>query len=150
LSASRITRRVFVTAISGGTPILDLTATDFQIVESGTTREVTGEAPGNEPMRVVLLVDSSTAVGPMLTRSPPPRHLKTEAGRFSSDGGGNSLIETPLESDRRFLGQAAWPVIVIVPTDDGDAPSGGEIKQPVQKGSTGRGNVTLMLWRRPL
>ena len=67
LSAQRITRRVFVTAMSGGTPVLDLTAADFQIVENGTKREVTRAALGNEPMRVVLLVDSSTAVGQMLT-----------------------------------------------------------------------------------
>ena len=162
LSAQRITRRVFVTAISGGAPVLDLTAADFQIVENGAKREVTRAALGKEPMRIVLLVDSSTAVGQMLTHfraalttffdTLPPEHevalistggqiriraqptidrskLKTEAGRFSSDGGGNSLIETLLESDRRFLRQAAWPVIVIVTTDNGDARSAPRIEE---------------------
>jgi hypothetical protein len=162
LSAQRITRRVFVTAISGGAPVLDLTAADFQVVENGTTREVTRAALGKEPMRIVLLVDSSTAVAQMLTQiraaltaffdTLPPEHevvfistggqirvraqpttdrskLKTEAGRFSSDGGGNSLIETLLESDRRFLRQAAWPVIVIVTTDNGDARTAPRIEE---------------------
>jgi hypothetical protein len=162
LSAQKITRRVFVTAVSGGAPVLDLTAADFQVVENGAKREVTRAALGKEPMRIALLVDSSTAVAQMLNHirpalttffdTLPPEHevafistggqiriraqpttdrakLQTEAGRFSSDGGGNSLIETLLESDRRFLRQAAWPVIVIVTTDNGDARSAPRIEE---------------------
>ena len=155
VAAQRITRRVFVTASAGGTPVLDLTAADFQVVENGATREVTRAAPGKEPMRIALLVDSSTAVGQMLNHiraalttffdTLPPEHeialittggqiriraqpttdrarLKTEAGRFASDGGGNSLMDTLLESDRRFLRPVAqWPVFVIVTTDNGDS-----------------------------
>ena len=47
--------------------------------------------------------------------------LKTAAGLFASDGGENSLIETMLEVDRRFLNGAPgqWPVLVIVTTDQG-------------------------------
>src|SRR5688572_4080181 len=71
VSAQKMTRRVFVTASAGGTPVLDLTAADFQVVESGTKREVTRAALGKEPMRIVLLVDSSTAVAQMLNQFRP-------------------------------------------------------------------------------
>jgi hypothetical protein len=48
--------------------------------------------------------------------------LKTAVGLFASDGGPNSLIETMIEVDRRFLnGPGQWPVLVIVTTDDGTA-----------------------------
>jgi hypothetical protein len=49
------------------------------------------------------------------------RHkLKTAVGLFASDGGGNSVIETMIEVDRRFLnGPGQWPMLVIVTTDDG-------------------------------
>lgn len=68
LSAQRtVTRSVFVEAVdSGGKPVLNLTAEDFHITENGATRAVTRAALGSAPMRIVLLVDSSTAVGPML------------------------------------------------------------------------------------
>ena len=47
--------------------------------------------------------------------------LKTAVGLFASDGGANSLIETLIEVDRRFLNAAPgqWPVFVIVTTDNG-------------------------------
>jgi hypothetical protein len=156
LSAQRITRRIFVNAVSGaGSPVLDLTAADFDVLENDAKREVTRAALGNAPMRIVLLVDSSTTMGPMINSfraalnafldALPPEHeitfistggqiriraqttidrakLKMEAGRFSSDGGANSFIDTLLESDRRFLkpAPAQWPVFVILNTDSGE------------------------------
>jgi hypothetical protein len=66
LGAQRLTRRVFVRATAGGAPQLDLTAADFSLVENGAKREVTRAAVGKAPMRIVLLVDSSTAVAQML------------------------------------------------------------------------------------
>jgi hypothetical protein len=66
VSAQRITRRIFVIARAGASPVLDLTAADFQIVENGTKREVTRAALGKAPMRIVLLVDSSSAISQML------------------------------------------------------------------------------------
>jgi hypothetical protein len=46
--------------------------------------------------------------------------LQKAIGLFASDGGGNSLIETMIEVDQRFLnGAGQWPVFVIVTTDDG-------------------------------
>ena len=49
------------------------------------------------------------------------KKLKTAVGLFASDGGANSLIETMMEVDRRFLNGAPgqWPVFVIVTTDQG-------------------------------
>jgi hypothetical protein len=135
--------------------VLDLTAADFDVLENDAKREVTRAALGNAPMRIVLLVDSSTTMGPMINSfraalnafldALPPEHeitfistggqiriraqttidrakLKMEAGRFSSDGGANSFIDTLLESDRRFLkpAPAQWPVFVILNTDSGE------------------------------
>ena len=155
VSAQRITRRVFVAATAAGSPVLDLTAADFQIVENGTKREVTRAGLGKAPMRIVLLVDSSSAISQMLNHfraglntffdTLPPEHevvfittggqikirvqpttdravLKTAAGRFASDSGPNTFVETLMESDQRFLRKVTqWPVFVIVTTDNGDS-----------------------------
>ena len=43
-----------------------LTAADFQVIENGSKREVTRASLGNAPLRIVLMVDSSTPVAPML------------------------------------------------------------------------------------
>ncbi len=67
LSAQRVTRTVFISAVDGaGNPVLNLTAADFQVIENGSKREVTRASLGNAPLRIVLMVDSSTPVAPML------------------------------------------------------------------------------------
>jgi hypothetical protein len=68
LSAQRtVTRSVYIDAVdTGGRPVLNLTAEDFQVTENGARRQVMRAALGNAPMRIVLMVDSSTAVAPML------------------------------------------------------------------------------------
>ncbi len=67
LSAQRVTRTVFISAVDGaGNPVLNLTAADFQVIENGSRREVTRASLGNTPLRIVLMVDSSTPVTPML------------------------------------------------------------------------------------
>lgn len=45
--------------------------------------------------------------------------LKAAAARFASDGGANSLLDTLLESDRRFLKPATnrRPLFVVISTD---------------------------------
>jgi hypothetical protein len=68
VSAQSITRRVFVAAEDArGVPVLNMTAADFDIIESGSKREVTRAALGNQPMRVVLMVDSSSAMRAMMS-----------------------------------------------------------------------------------
>ena len=67
ISAQRATRTVFVSAVdTAGAPVLNLTAADFQVTESGVKREVTRASLGSAPMRIVLMVDSSTPVAPMI------------------------------------------------------------------------------------
>ena len=117
--------------------------------------------PGGQ-MRIVLLVDSSSAVAPMLTpfraglngflddlqgepevtiittggqlrvRVPPTTDrdkLHSTAAGFTSDGGGNSFLDTMLEADKRFLKTAPdkRPVFVVLITDGGDSRGGERI-----------------------
>ena len=156
LSAQRTApRRVFVAATDGsGTPLLNLTAGDFQVLENGIPREVTRATRSTGPMRIALVVDSSNGMSPLLNNlraglttffdELPGEHeiafistggqirirqpvttdrlkLKAAVGVFASDNGGNSVIETMMEVDRRFLNAAPgqWPVLVIVTTDIG-------------------------------
>jgi hypothetical protein len=155
LSGQRAGRQLYVSATDGaGTPVLNLSAADFQVVENGVPREVLRATRGTGPMRIALVVDSSGAMAPLLNnlraglttflnelpgeheitlistggqiriRQPVTtdrRKLKTAVSVFASDGGANSLIETMIEVDRRFLNGAPgqWPVLVIVTTDNG-------------------------------
>lgn len=78
LSAQRtVTRSVFVSVVdTGGRPALDLTRADFQVTENGAKRDVTRATLGAAPMRIVLMVDSSTPVGPVVS------HFKTALTGF--------------------------------------------------------------------
>src|SRR5687767_4687158 len=68
LDAQRtVARSIFISALDPiGRPVLDLRPADFQITESGSKREVTSATLGNAPMRIVLMVDSSGPVAPMI------------------------------------------------------------------------------------
>ncbi|MFA5910802.1 MAG: VWA domain-containing protein [Vicinamibacterales bacterium] len=67
LSAQRTAKRVFVSAVdAAGAPVLTLTRADLEVTENGSPREITRVALGTAPLRVVLLVDSSTSMGPMV------------------------------------------------------------------------------------
>ncbi|MEO7132879.1 MAG: hypothetical protein ABI024_01550 [Vicinamibacterales bacterium] len=67
LSAQSVPKRIFVSALDdGGRPVADLTAADFQITEDGVTRPVTRVITGSSPLRIVLMVDSSTPTAPMM------------------------------------------------------------------------------------
>ena len=70
VSAQRtVVRSIWVSAIdTGDRPVTDLTAADFQIIESGAKRKIVRATLGNEPLRIVLMVDSSTMVAPMVTQ----------------------------------------------------------------------------------
>jgi hypothetical protein len=66
--AQRATKRVFVEVVDEReTPVTNLTIADFDVDEANAAREVTRLTPGTVPMRIVLLVDSSTSTQPMMT-----------------------------------------------------------------------------------
>jgi len=68
VSAQRATKRVYVQVVDEHEkPVTDLTLADFEIEEERAKREVTRLNPGTAPMRIVLLVDSSTSTQPMMT-----------------------------------------------------------------------------------
>lgn len=112
-------------------------------------------APPGSPMRIVLLVDSSSAMASHLTNFRAGLHafidaipedaevtfittggqirirvpvttdrqkLHNAAGMFASDGGANSMLETMMEADKRFLKPAAdrWPIFVILTSDNAE------------------------------
>ena len=109
LSAQRVTRTVFISAVDGGgNPVLNLTAADFEVTENGSKREVTRASLGNAPLRIVLLVDSSTPVAPMLNT------FRTALLAFTDElpeieevvfvtSGGQIRVRTPPGSDRNTL-----------------------------------------------
>ena len=67
LSAQNVPKRIFVSALdTGGRPVADLTAADLQITEDGVKRTVTRVTSGSGPLRIVLMVDSSTPTAPMM------------------------------------------------------------------------------------
>ena len=60
------TRRIYVRAVDeAGAPVRNLTIADFEVTENNKPREVTRAALGTEPLRVVLLVDSSVSMSPL-------------------------------------------------------------------------------------
>ncbi len=109
LSGQRSPKRIFVGAVDAtGAPVLNLTRADFQVTENGLPREVTRVALGTAPLRIALLVDSSTAVGPMVNsfrtaldafaNTLPPEHEIT----FISTGG-QIRVRTQPSTDRQKL-----------------------------------------------
>jgi len=156
--AQRSTRHIFVSTLDEkGTFVPNLRPADFSVTENGAPREVT-RATSDVPMRVLLLVESTSAVAPSLTdvRSALSRFLdaldpeievgfittggqlkirvqpgtdrqtlRAQVQAFSSESGGNSMIEAVLEADNRLFKNTPprWPVFVLVTTDLGSARS---------------------------
>ena len=116
---------------------------------------VSGAPPVGAPMRILVLVDSSSAVaaqlnffraglnslidsapedaeltlistgGQLRIRVPVTadrEKLHQAAAMFASDGGGNSMLDTMVEADRRFLKPAndKWPIVVMLTTDSAE------------------------------
>ena len=109
VSAQRTTKRIYVSALdSQGAPVLDLAAADFRVTEDGMKREVTRAALGTAPLRIVLLVDSSTAITPMMAAfrdglnafadAIPPEH---DVAFITS--GGQLRVRTQPKDDRQKL-----------------------------------------------
>lgn len=106
---NRTTRLVFVSATDDtGAPVLNLTRADLQVTENGNPCEVTRVSRGNAPMRILLLVDSSTSMDPMMNTfrdalnafvdAVPPEH---EIAFIST--GGQLRVRTPPTRDRQLL-----------------------------------------------
>jgi hypothetical protein len=109
-----VTRSIWVSAIdTGDRPATELTASDFEVVESGTRRKVVRATLGNEPLRIVLMVDSSTVVAPMVTQfktalaafvdTLPPQHQVA----FISSGGQIRVRTQPTDTRERLRAQVA-------------------------------------------
>jgi hypothetical protein len=110
LSAQRpITRSVFIEAAGPDQKLLtDLTAADLEVTENGVRRQIVRVTPGTTPMRIVLMIDSSNAVLPMMASfktaltafadALPPIHEVT----FISSGG-QLRVRTPPSRDRDRL-----------------------------------------------
>ena len=101
-----MTRSVWVSALdTGGAPVVNLTREDFQVTENGAKRDVVRVTLGSEPMRIVLMVDSSTAVGPMMNNFRIALNAfidelpETEEVVFISSGG-QIRVRTPPSTDR--------------------------------------------------
>jgi hypothetical protein len=73
------------------------------------------ELPGEHE---ITLITTGGQIGIRQPLTTDRQKLKTAAGLFIADGGQNSVIETIMEVDRRFLNGAPgqWPVLVIVTT----------------------------------
>ena len=145
LLAQRVQRRVFVTG-DGRERHADpqpQPSGNSSCSRTASAREVVRATRFGGPLRIALVVDSSSAVAPLLNNlraglttfldELPGEHeitfistggqirirqpvttdrkkLKTAVGAFASDGGANSVIETMMEVDQRFLKGAARPV----------------------------------------
>jgi hypothetical protein len=112
LDAQRATKRIYLEARdSFGGLVLNLTPADLTLTENGQKREVTRVALGRAPLRIALLVDSSTATQPMMTRfkealngfveALPPQH---EIAFITS--GGQIRVRTQPTTDRTQLKNA--------------------------------------------
>jgi hypothetical protein len=110
VSAQRtVTRSIYVSALdTGGAPVLNLSAEDFQVIENGAKRDIIRASLGNAPMRIVLMVDSSTAVGPMINQFKTALQAfadalpETEEVVFVSSGG-QIRVRTQPGADRAKL-----------------------------------------------
>lgn len=80
-------RQIFVGVVDrGGAPVLDLAASDFEIREDGTKREIVKAGLAQSPMRVALIVDTGdgmekavnhlrAAIGEFADALPPPHEI---------------------------------------------------------------------------
>jgi uncharacterized protein (DUF58 family) len=104
-----ITRSVFIEAAgTDGKLLSDLTVADIEVTESGVPRKVVRVIPGSTPMRIVLMVDSSNPMLPLINSvktalgafvdALPPTH---EVAFISS--GGQIRVRTPPSRDRERL-----------------------------------------------
>ncbi len=110
--AQKVTRKIFVNVTdAAGAPVAGLTTADFRLSEGGNVREVT-RATFNPPMRIVVLVDTSSALNNILNpvRGGLAALLEglpsgSEVGLVST--GGQLRIRVPPTADRERVAKAA-------------------------------------------
>jgi hypothetical protein len=108
-SGQRIARRVFVSAVDEvGRPVVDLNTAEFQVTEDGVKREVTRATLGSAPLRIVLMVDSSTSTSAMLNTFRIALNgfvdmLPSEHEISFITTGGQIRVRTPPSNDREKL-----------------------------------------------
>src|SRR5436190_3598060 len=76
LLSQAIERSIFVSVVDqGGAPVPALGPSDFVVREDNLSREVLRVDPATDPMQIAILVDNSTAAGPLVAfirRALPP------------------------------------------------------------------------------
>lgn len=76
LLSQALERSMWVTVVDqSGAPVADLGPSDFIVREDNVAREVLRVAPATDPMQVAVMVDTSTAAGPLvphIRRALPP------------------------------------------------------------------------------
>lgn len=71
-------RQIFVSVVDrGGAPVTDLNASDFEIREDGTKREITKAALAQSPMRIALILDTGDGMDKALN------HLRAAIQEFA-------------------------------------------------------------------
>lgn len=109
VSAQKTTRVVFISATDArGERVLNLTRADLEVTENGKPREITRVTRGNEPLRIVLLVDSSTSIDPMMVRFREGLQAFVDAVPVEDEiafisTGGQLRVRTPPTRDRLLL-----------------------------------------------
>ena len=88
LAAQAIQRSMYVSVLNeAGAPVPDLGTSDFIVREDNATREVLRVAPADEPMQIVLLVDTSQAARDNIPyiRQALPQFVATLTGAAEGD-----------------------------------------------------------------
>ena len=112
------TRQVFVSVTDqAGAPVTDLSAGDFDIQEKGVKRPVVKATLGGAPMRIVLMIDTGSAMSAALN------HLRAGLAAFLDEVpqdaevalvsmGGQVRVRVPPTVDRKKLNAAATSIFM--------------------------------------
>ena len=72
LLSQALERSLYVTMLDkSGAPVPNLGPTDFIVREDNVAREVLRVVPASDPMQIAIMVDNSTAAGPLRAGYPP-------------------------------------------------------------------------------
>jgi hypothetical protein len=106
-------RQLFVSAVdAAGAPVTDLQAADFDLKENSQTRTIVQAQLSKDPMRIVLVVDSSAAMESLTNQFRAGMHSFFQALPSSAEValisvGGQARLRFSPTSDRKKLSDAA-------------------------------------------